>query len=148
MAETSVAVTPGSGANVDVFSLPDGKVQEAVVIGDGTNQGRIVAVSAANALSVATPFASTSALTTVTVSTTSATVVSAQATRLGCAIFNDTTALLYLALSAVAATTSAHTVQVPVSGYYEVPFSYTGAVTAILAAGSTSGPVRVTVLTA
>jgi hypothetical protein len=39
VAETGVGYTPGSGTNVDAYSLTDGKVQEAVVLGDGTNNG-------------------------------------------------------------------------------------------------------------
>lgn len=52
MAETSVAVTPGSGANIDGFALPDGKVQQAVTLGDGATNGRIARVSSGGQLGV------------------------------------------------------------------------------------------------
>jgi hypothetical protein len=47
--------------------------------------------------------------------------------RLGAAITNDSTALLYLKLGTGASATS-HTVQIPRGGYYEIPFGYTGPV--------------------
>ena len=44
--------TAGTLTQIDGYTLPDGKLQQALVIGDGTTNGRTVAVSAANALKV------------------------------------------------------------------------------------------------
>jgi hypothetical protein len=49
------------------------------------------------------------------------------ANRMGAAVTNDSTALLYLKLGTGASPTS-HTVQIPRGGYYEIPFGYLGPV--------------------
>ena len=40
MADTSVAITPGAGANVDAQSVPGGDLQQTVTLGDGQNAAR------------------------------------------------------------------------------------------------------------
>ena len=52
MAETSVPITAGSGTAVDAYGLPDGKLQQAMALGDGQNNGRTVAVEVFGALDV------------------------------------------------------------------------------------------------
>lgn len=77
---------------------------------------------------------------------TSFTVLAANTARKMATFYNDSVNVLYLGLFATTSTT-AHTVQVPAGGYYELPGSntiYTGIVTAISAVAS--GSVRVTEL--
>lgn len=88
---------------------------------------------------------STSALANVATSTTSATLLAANANRLGAMIHNDSTRNLYVKFGTTASNTS-FTVLMPANSYYEVPFGYTGRIDGILA--SQSGTARVTELTA
>jgi len=58
-------------------------------------------------------------------------------------VFNDSTAVLYLAFTSSAASTSNYTVQIAAGGYYEFPQPvYSGAVTGIWA--SANGNARLT----
>ena len=70
-------------------------------------------------------------------SATSGTIFAATAKALARLVFNDSTAILYLAFTSSAATTSAYTVQIPAGGYYEFPQPvYSGAVTGIWASAN------------
>ena len=91
------------------------------------------------------PKAATSAQTSVAGSATVVTILAANTARLGATVFNDSAALLYLHLGASASTT-VHTLQIPASGYYEVPSLYTGILTGLWA--SATGSARVVELTA
>jgi hypothetical protein len=62
--------------------------------------------------------------------------------RMGVSIYNDSTAVLYLLLSAATASTSAYTVQMAAASYYEVPYNYVGEINGIWA--SANGNARVT----
>lgn len=62
--------------------------------------------------------------------------------RKGATIYNDSAAILYLLLGERGASSSAYTVQVPPNSYYEVPFTYAGAVRGVWA--SATGSARVT----
>lgn len=100
--------------------------------------------------SAAAPFAtqgvtsSAGATSRVATSTTVATLKTANTARKGLTVFNESAAILYVKLGAAASATD-YTYATPASGYYEVPFSYTGAVTGILA--SATGFAQVTELT-
>lgn len=87
----------------------------------------------------------TSARTTVSVDTTVDTLLASNTARRGATVYNDDSKVLYVALGS-AATTSDFTIKIAADGYYEIPFNYTGIITAIRASGS--GNVRVTELTA
>ena len=91
--------------------------------------------------------AATSAVTAVADNAASVTVLASNANRLGATVTNDSTAILYLKLGATASTTS-YTVQVPPTGYYEVPFGYTGVIDGIWATDPNTGSARVTEITA
>lgn len=87
----------------------------------------------------------TATLSSVAGSASSVQLVAAAATRRGLAVFNDSTAVLYLKFGTTASTTS-YTVQVPGGGYYEAPAPcYTGRVDGIWA--SATGNARITELT-
>ena len=82
------------------------------------------------------------AITTVA-STNADTVILAQnVQRQGATIFNDSTAILYLALANVVSSNANYSVQVGAGGYYEVPAKYTGVIKGIWAAAN--GAARVT----
>lgn len=88
----------------------------------------------------------TATLTNVNDSASSQSLLASNSSRLGASFFNDSTSTLYLKLGTTASTTS-YTVQVPPSGYYELPFpAYTGAIDGIWSSDST-GAVRITELT-
>lgn len=89
--------------------------------------------------------ADNSSVTSVAASASSQTLVDARAGRMGLAIYNDSTATLYLKLSGNAASTTSHTVQVMPDGYYESPaVGYSGEVTGIWS--SATGSARITEL--
>lgn len=94
------------------------------------------------------PIASpTGTITSVVSATASTSLLAANANRLGAVFYNDSTATLFLALSATASTT-AYTVQLAAGSFYELPdlgTIYTGAVTGIWSAAN--GSVKVTELT-
>lgn len=79
--------------------------------------------------------APTSALTTATVTTSSTSILAANANRRGASVYVESGSTLHLALSGSASLT-AYTVQVAVGNYYEVPANYSGALFGIAATGS------------
>ena len=91
--------------------------------------------------------ASTATLSNVTSTISSTTLLAANANRLGAFIYNDSTAILYVAYAGTA-TTTAYTTQVPSQALFELPTSpdYTGIITGVWAAAN--GAARVTELTA
>ena len=91
--------------------------------------------------------ATTGTITSVNDAATSTTILAANTSRKGATVFNDSTALLYLALSDTTASATAYTVQVPAGGFYELPPTeggcYTGKIVGIWASDA-SGAARVT----
>jgi hypothetical protein len=67
--------------------------------------------------------------------------LASNANRLGATFFNESSAILYLALGTTAASLTNYTVQMVTGAYYEVPFAYTGEIRGIWA--SATGAVRV-----
>jgi hypothetical protein len=63
--------------------------------------------------------------------------------RKGAAIWNDSTAVLYVLLSSGTASTTVATAKILADGYYETPPSYTGAIFGIWASDA-SGAARIT----
>lgn len=94
--------------------------------------------------------ATTGTITSVNDAATSTTILAANANRKGATVFNDSTAVLYLALADTTASATAYTVQIPAGGYYELPTTeggvYTGKIVGIWASDA-SGAVRVTEMT-
>lgn len=68
-------------------------------------------------------------------STSSTSILTSNANRLGGTIFNEGAAICYVKLGATASITS-YTVQIAALGYYEIPFGYTGAIDGITASGT------------
>lgn len=151
MPETSIPVasdTAGTLNPVDAFSLPDGKVQQAVVIGDGTTQGRVALVTSDNRLQVKTDYTATATITSNAISTTSVTLVAADGTngRVHLILYNDTSQIAYVRLDATAATTAAFSFEMAPGAYWESPRNYVGAATCIWTSTTGGGAMRVTVL--
>ena len=72
-------------------------------------------------------------------------ILAANASRSKFSVFNDSTATLYLAAGAAAATTSNYTVRVPPNSYYEDDFiQYTGEVRGIWDTDPGTGAARIT----
>lgn len=93
---------------------------------------------------------STGAITSVNDAAADTTILASNANRKGATFFNDSTAVLYLALASVTASVTVYTVKIAAGGYYELPVNkggvYTGVVKGIWDADA-SGAVRVTELT-
>ena len=89
--------------------------------------------------------ANSSSITSVAGSASSVTLLALNTGRKGAAFFNESTAIAYLKLGATASLTS-YTVQIPESGYYELPVPniYTGQIDCIWA--SAVGNMRITEL--
>ncbi len=68
-------------------------------------------------------------------------IATANASRRGLTVFNEAPAAMYLLLGPTVSTTN-YTILVAASGYYEVPYGYTGPVTALWAAAG--GNARIT----
>ena len=83
----------------------------------------------------------TATLASVASSATSVTIFAAANGSNGRTVFNDSTAVLYLAFAATASET-AYTVQVAAGGYYEVPWNFDGVISGIWA--SANGNARTT----
>lgn len=101
--------------------------------------GRTMALS--NPAAPNYPITTTAASTTVSSSITSVPVLAANAIRKGATIWNASTATLYLDLDATA-TAADYAVKLDPSGYYEVPFGFTGAISGIWSAVNGSALVR------
>jgi hypothetical protein len=79
--------------------------------------------------------------TSVASSITSVSLLAANSSRKGTTIWNNSTANLYVELGATAST-SAFTARLGAGGYYEIPFTYTGAISGIWDAANGSALVR------
>lgn len=86
----------------------------------------------------------TATLSNVASSATNVTVIASNSSRIGATVYNDSAAYLYLKLGTTASATS-FTIKIDPSGYYEVPFGYTGIIDGLWA--SANGSARVTELT-
>lgn len=93
-------------------------------------------------MGVPAPGATTGVVANVLSSASSVSVFPASLSYHGRTVYNDSTAILYLSLSATAASTTSYTVQVASQGYYEVPGGYSGAIQGIWA--SANGAARIT----
>jgi hypothetical protein len=89
--------------------------------------------------------AGTGTITSVAGAASSTELLAANTSRLGATIYNESTAVLYLALAGSASVT-AYTIQIAAGGYYECPFGYVGAIYGIWA--SATGDARITELSA
>ncbi|MHC5833240.1 MAG: hypothetical protein ACYT04_98950, partial [Nostoc sp.] len=84
---------------------------------------------------------STSTPTTVASTTSSQVLLAANSTRKGATIWNDSTATLFIEFGATASV-SAFIAKLFSSGYYEVPFKYTGVISGIWSAANGNALIR------
>lgn len=96
-----------------------------------------------NPASVTVPpsISTTATPTSVTANTTSVAFLAANSARKGTTIWNNSTASLYVELGTTA-TTSVFTARVAAGGYYEIPFTYTGAISGIWDANNGNALIR------
>jgi hypothetical protein len=94
-------------------------------------------------LSQPQPTSTTGTLTSVAAATSSTQLLALNAARKEMYVYNDSTAILYLAFAGAASTTS-YTLQIPPGGFFEMPTSptYTGAIFGIWSA--VNGNARIT----
>lgn len=94
--------------------------------------------------------AATGTITSVNDTASSTTILAANTSRKGATVFNDSTSVLYLALSDTTASATVYTVQLPANTGYELPPTeggcYTGKIVGIWSADA-SGAARVTEFT-
>ena len=99
----------------------------------------------ATALRVLEAKPQTGTQTSVASSASDTTVLAANANRIGCTVYNDSTAILYLLLAVGTSTNTNYTVQVAAGGYYEAPYGYAGIIKGLWA--SATGNARITEIT-
>ena len=87
----------------------------------------------------------TSTITSVVGATSSTSILASNSNRILATVFNATNKTMYVALAS-SASTSAYTLKVPVNSYYELPVSYTGAISAVWDMG-VSGNAMITEMT-
>lgn len=101
---------------------------------DGTNFRRLL--SDTNGVLNIRQKSTTSTHSNVSTSTTSATLISSNALRLGGSIYNDSSAILYVATNGSAASTTNFKIAMAAGSYFEIPAGITTAVTGILSTGT------------
>lgn len=125
-------------------------IGEVQILGsDGLTLIDIAAINTLTAsskgIAVALPRAATGTVTSpASVNATGATVLAANAARIGATVWNESGAICYLKLGS-AGTLTSYTVQVASGAYYETPYGYTGILTGITVSGT--AVLRVTELT-
>ena len=115
MANTSVAITPGAGANVDAFSQSSGDLRQAVVVGDPASTESAEVITAA--MAVRPGRAASRTVTSVTAAAIDTPLLAANTARVGFMVFNDSTADLNLKYGTGASATS-YSVKVPPNGVW------------------------------
>jgi len=158
----SVGYTPGTGAVISTDQLPDLTHAQHVKIKDGTpdstnnlvvdsngamyvrlrdNAGADATVPVSGTVTANPGLSSTGTITSVASSATSVTLKAANSSRKSLVIYNDSTAILYVATANVTATTSVFTFKLDPGGVYE-EYGYTGIVVGFWA--TANGNARVT----
>ena len=91
----------------------------------------------------------TGTLSSVAASASDTTILASNASRKGATVYNDSSAILYLALANTTSSTTAYSVQIAANGYYELPVNQGGVYTGVLKGiwASATGNARVTELT-
>lgn len=151
---TTVGYTPGTGAATEVYSdATDGALREAVVITSPGTDRRAVEVTSDGRLNVKTDTSATPVVTSVPISTTSVTLIAADATagRIHVILSNDTSQIAYVRFGTEAAviapvtTAGGFTFELAPGQPYESPRNYIHAMTCIWPSTTGGGAMRVTV---
>lgn len=138
---TGLFVKPGDGTNAQAFAS-SGEAYASIRQGgnvanvNASNQLLVLDGSAASILALMSP--STGTMTSVAITTSSVSLLAANAARKGWSVMNDSTKTIYIAMGATA-TTSAYTVRIASNAYYESLGErvYVGAISVIGATGVT-----------
>lgn len=119
-------------------------VKAASTAAVASDKALVVALSPNNSLIAKEIRSTTPTQSTVAASASNVAILASNANRLGATVFNDSaSAVLYIKLG-TSASTSSYTTQIFPSGYYEIPFNYTGAIEGIWSAAV--GNARITEL--
>lgn len=138
-----------SGVDIGDVTINNAAGAAAVNIQDGGNSITIdgtVTATPTGTYTTKETRAATSAVTSVADTDTNTTLLASNAARLGATIYNESTVDLHAKLGATASLTS-YTIKIAPSGYYEVPFGYTGIIDGIWTSNA-SGNARMTELSA
>jgi hypothetical protein len=134
-AGTALTENDGGAARID------SKRAQVFVQEDATTRGQRQSVNASGAALVKEQRGASAAVTSVAAAVADTSLLAVNTARMGAAVYNDSTAVLYLKLGTGASTTSFTARLVP-NAYYEVPFNYTGAVNGYWS--SATGNARIT----
>jgi hypothetical protein len=132
--------TSGSGGGGGTTAI-SGTVPTTIQSGT-VNVAGTVPVSVSGTPTIKAVRASTATVSTVAGTTASGTILASNANRLGAALYNDSTAPLYLVVGTAAASSTSFSIAVAGSAYFELPFNYTGVLMGAWAANA--GSARVT----
>ena len=138
---TAGATGSGGSGGGDVNLTEVGGV--AIALGQTTMSGSIPVTIASDQQGITSATATTS---TVADNAASVTLLSANSSRRGATILNDSSASLYVKFGTTASLTS-YTVRVIRNSYFEVPYGYTGRIDGIWATDPGDGAARITELT-
>lgn len=145
----TAAGSPVTASPVLVGAYASESQPVAVDVGDvvnlwaNTNGALVVHQDAAFSVTVIGNTSTTGTVTTVADTASNATLLSANAGRLGASITNDSSARLYIKAGTTASTTS-YTVSLGQHDYWEVPAGYTGRIDGIWASDPGDGAARIT----
>ena len=124
-------------SNSYVSSNPDIPVK--MTLDAGANVQHVIVDSGGGSSS-----STTATRTQVADTNTDALILASNTSRVGASIQNDSSAVLYLALGTVAATTTDYSVRMVQYSYFEVPFGYKGQIRGIWATDPGDGAARIT----
>jgi len=114
----------------DGYSHGPVAVKPAFTAATTADPALVVAVSPNNPITTSAARPATSITSSVAASVTSVTLLASNSIRLGATVYNDSSALLYVKLGAVASVTD-YTIKLFPLTYYEVPYGYTGRIDGI-----------------
>ncbi len=149
MADSSITAKDAGGTTITLDTQDvggSGQHQQVIVVGDGSNVGRVLVLDSGGAASVRERAANTATLSNVTAVASSTTIKASNSSRRGLIVHNDSaSAILYLALDGSTASTSNFSVKLYPDDRYEMLPIVTTAVTGIWSAAV--GAARITELT-
>ena len=127
-------VQPITGLVVSIGPTSEGGFTETnpILIGGKDIDGNLFSprIDGYGTVSVSTRNSSQTTVTMIVSTTSNTTILLANESRTGATLFNNSTSIIYVKLGAVASSSN-FTLIIGASGYYEVPFNYTGKIDAV-----------------